>query len=147
MLGTNAINLNRPYVMVNLAAYEGSRVIYQGQLVLHLLGVYYGTSISDAQLYFVSTNAWSENGITWNNQPWSSYWQLRQSSIYISGSTVNYSLAVNSDLVNQWSAGNASFMMKRASEDYTLHECGFGSNDYTTNLSMQAEVWILLKPY
>lgn len=147
ILGTNSINLIRPYMMIGLAAYDSASDIYQGQLVLHLLAFYYGTSISDGQLYYVNNSNWTENGITWNSQPSSSTWQLRQSAILFSSKTVNYTFGINSDLVSQWSSGFASFMIKRASEDYTLHECGFGSNDYTTNLWMQAEVYILLKPY
>jgi hypothetical protein len=149
ILGTNAApNVFRPYFMIRLSAYESAMVMYQGTLVLFLSQFRYGTSITDCQLYFVSTNTWDESSITWNNQPSSSNWQLRLANVQFNSQTTTYWLTgINSDLANQWQATNASFLLKRATEDLSGLELELRSNRYATNPDQMPQIWIILKPY
>lgn len=149
IFGTNSYpNMIRPYVKFRLDGFRDWGVMYNGALYLYLNAWYYGTYINDGQFYFVNQNTWTEGTITWNNQPSSSTWQLRYSGLYFSPSTTTYSFSVASDLTNQKNAGQpAGFMLKRASEDGTEHECAFWSKDQTTNLIQRPEIWVTMKPY
>ena len=111
---------------VPLAAY-----VVKATMSLYLQAWSYGSSITDGQLYFVPS-AWTETGITWNNQPSSSSWSLRRGGITFSPLGW-YTFDVTSDVQNAVNSGNwnVSFMLKRQTENYVEQEFYFNSKEYS----------------
>ena len=149
ILGTNAYpNAIRPYLKFRMDGFEGSSVMFNSFLFLDINAWYYGTDISDGQLFLVTDDSWAEMAITWTNQPAQSTWQSRYSGLSFSSASAAYYFALHTDLTDRKSLGfPASFMLKRSAEDGNLHECAFYSRDNTARLDLRPQILVTLKPY
>ena len=94
----------------------------------------------------MSNDNWGEYTINWINQPTGG--TLRHDNIYWSSSMASQAFGIEPDIYNEHNGdNNASFMLRRASEDGALRECGFWSREYTAEQGKRAQLWVDIRAY